>query len=98
MQNRDRRAILKLLNELVRYAEEHFHHEGAIMAERGYPDLERHSEIHAGLFETLFSLQAKLERGSIGMEQETVGFLRTWLTDHIAEEDRALGKFLAGAS
>ena len=29
------------------------------------------------------------------MEKETVDFLRTWLTDHIAEEDRAFGRYLA---
>ncbi|PWB39783.1 MAG: hemerythrin [Rhodocyclales bacterium] len=96
--NRDRRDILKLLNDLVGYAEEHFQHEEAIMTERGYSRLQYHREIHAGLFETLFSLQTKLERGTIGMEMETIAFLRTWLTDHIAEEDRALGKFLAEPS
>lgn len=94
--NRDRRDILKVLNDLVRYAEEHFRHEEHIMAEHGYPELEPHRAIHARLFETLFSLQSKLEEGSIGMEKETVDFLRSWLTDHIAEEDTALGKFLAG--
>lgn len=95
MQDRDRRDILQVLNELVRYAEEHFQHEERIMTERGYPELDRHREIHVRLFETLFSLQAKLERETIGMEQETVAFLRTWLTDHIAAEDKALGHFLA---
>lgn len=93
--NRDRRDILRLLNDLVRYAEEHFQHEERIMVERGFPDLEHHRGIHAGLFETLFLLQAKLEKEAIGMEKETVEFLRTWLTDHIAEEDRALGRFLS---
>lgn len=93
--NRDRRDILRVLNRLMRYAEEHFRHEEQIMAERGYPELERHRDIHAGLFETLFALQAKLEKKTIGMEQETVTFLRTWLTDHIAEDDRALGIFLS---
>jgi hemerythrin len=96
-QNRDRRDILKVLNELVRYAEEHFRHEEQIMSERGYPELERHQDIHSGLFETLFALQAKLEKGTIGIEQEAVAFLRIWLTDHIVEEDKALGRFLAGS-
>ncbi len=98
LSNRDRRDIVKLLNDLVRYAEEHFQHEERIMSERGYPELERHRDIHAGLFETLFALQSKLEQGSLKTEKETVDFLRTWLTDHIAEDDAALGKFLAGSS
>lgn len=94
LQNHDHHNILQVLNELVRYAEEHFRHEEQIMAECSYPELDRHREIHVGLFETLFSLQTKLEKGTIGVEKETIEFLRNWLTDHITSDDRALGVFL----
>lgn len=40
-------------------------------------------------------IESELEEASIKMEKETVDFLRTWLTDHIAEEDRAFGRYLA---
>lgn len=95
MLNRDRHDILKVLNELVKYAQEHFGHEERIMVEHGYPELETHRDIHARLFETLFTLQKRLEENSVGMEKETIDFLRNWLTDHIAEQDIALGKYLA---
>lgn len=48
--------------------------------------------------ESIFVLQARLEEASIKFEKETIAFLGTWLTDHIAEEDRAFGRFLTGAS
>jgi hemerythrin-like metal-binding protein len=95
IQNRDRLGILRILNGLVQYAEEHFQREEAMMADRGYPELEAHQQIHAGLFETIFQLQTKLEEASVKMEKETVDFLRHWLTDHIAEHDTAFARFLA---
>ncbi|MBK6630221.1 MAG: hemerythrin family protein [Betaproteobacteria bacterium] len=95
IQNRNRVEILRLLNDLVRYCEEHFGREEAMMANQAYPGLEQHLQKHAELFETIFALQTKLEADAIRMEQETVAFLRHWLTDHIAEEDRAFARFLA---
>jgi hemerythrin len=65
-----------------------------MMADRSYPELEAHQRIHAGLFETIFQLQTKLEEASVKMEKETVDFLRHWLTDHIAEHDTAFARFL----
>ncbi len=96
MASRDLGEVRRLLNALVRYAETHFRHEEHLMAAAGYPDLERHRDIHAGLFETIFALQEKFEAGAVKMESEAVAFLRTWLTDHITEEDKAFGRFLAG--
>ena len=95
VQNRDRAKILRLLNMLVKYCEEHFQREELMMAEKSYPGLDEHRQIHAGLFETIFELQSKLENDSIRMEKETIVFLRHWLTDHIAEHDTAFARFLA---
>lgn len=95
IQNRNRAEILRLLNALVRYCEGHFEREEKMMAEQSYPGREQHLQKHAELFETIFALQGKLEADAIRMEQETVEFLRHWLTDHIAGEDRAFARFLA---
>ena len=95
IQNRDRAEILRLLNNLVKYCEEHFQREEGMMAEKSYPGLDDHRQIHARLFETIFDLQSKLENASIKMEKETVDFLRHWLTDHIVEHDMAFARYLA---
>ncbi len=81
--NRDRREILRVLNALVSYSEAHFRREEAMMAEREMPGLEEHRRLHVRLFEKIFELQKRFEEGSLRMDQETVEFLRTWLTDHI---------------
>lgn len=94
--SRDTREVLRLLNALVLYSETHFRHEEQLMSEADYPELAAHRDIHARLFETIFALQEKFEAGAVKAESEAVAFLRTWLTDHIAEEDKAFGRFLAG--
>jgi len=93
--SRERDEVLSLLNALVRYAENHFQEEERLMSEAGYPELERHCRIHAGMFETIFELQEKFEAGAITADKEAVAFLRNWLTDHIATEDMAFGGFLS---
>jgi len=93
-QNHNRIEIARVLNNLVKYCEEHFQREEALMSQHGYPGLAEHQAIHAELFETLFTLQSKFEDGSIKMEKETIEFLRHWLTDHIAEHDMKFGRFL----
>ncbi len=96
IQNRDHVEILRLLNNLVKYCEDHFQREECLMAEKAYPGLDEHRQIHAELFETIFELQGKLESASVKMEKETVDFLRHWLTDHIVEHDMAFARYQPG--
>ena len=93
--NHDRGEIARLLNSLIHYSEDHFQREEQMMVERGYPDVEKHRAEHERLFETVFTLQSKFESRELKMEKETVEFLRHWLTDHIADDDRKFAKFLA---
>jgi len=92
--NHDRSEIARMLNALVRYSQEHFEREEHMMAERGYPGLEKHQAEHVALFETVFDLQGKFERRELRMEKETVDFLRRWLVDHIADHDSKFAQFL----
>lgn len=93
--NHDRAEIARMLNTLIRYAEEHFQREEGMMAERNYPGLEKHKAEHVDLVETVFTLQSKFESQELKMEKETVDFLRHWLTDHIADEDTKFARFMA---
>lgn len=92
--NRDRRTIARVLNDLVKYSEEHFQREEQMMAATEYPQLDEHRRIHGDLIETVFQLQAKFEQNAVKLESETVEFLRRWLIDHIAEHDMKFGRFL----
>lgn len=95
VEQRERREVLRLLNQLIEYAESHFQDEERLMRESRYPDLERHHAAHARLYERIFALNAKLEDRSLNPTYDTIAFLRTWLSDHIVGDDVAIGAYLS---
>ncbi len=83
----DHREIASLLSQLVAYAEMHFQHEEAIMAEKEYPRLEDHQRIHEAMFEKIFQLRQALEKQDTHLEMETIKFVKNWLVEHIVQSD-----------
>jgi hemerythrin len=94
VEKRDRTQVLTLLNRLVEYAEKHFTHEEALMAEAGYPDREAHLAHHVKLYEQIFELNARFNDRAHNPAHETVLFLKAWLADHIVHQDLLLGAHL----
>ncbi len=86
-QGRGKQVITDLIKELYAYAKIHFSDEEAIMAEHGYPDLERHSEIHRRMMAKVQSLAAKHAAGDLGTH-EFARFLKDWLNKHILGTDQ----------
>lgn len=91
VERRERREVLRLLTQLIEYAESHFEAEERIMRESCYPGLERHHHAHVRLYEQIFELNAKLEDRSLNPTYDTIAFLRNWLSDHILGNDLAIG-------
>jgi hemerythrin-like metal-binding protein len=81
-----------LFNALVRYAEEHFRSEEALMEETRYPDLGRQKREHQRFTFAIFALNQKYEAGDAEAKEETLAFLKTWLLDHILQMDRKMGE------
>lgn len=80
------------ITRLNRYMREHFSEEEAMMKKAGYPDLARHMLEHAEFRAKLGELQIKSISADISMD--TVKFLQTWLTRHIAKVDMAYVPYL----
>ncbi len=87
--------IAKVLNRLIAYAENHFRHEETIMAEAAFPALEAHLKEHEAMIETIFKLQKSYEEGSLRLEMDTMKFVKSWLIQHILENDYRFRDFLA---
>jgi hemerythrin len=87
-------VVFTVLNGLVRYVEEHFRSEEALMTEVRYPELLRHRREHERLTLEIFALNEKLEAGDVEISQETMAFLKRWLLDHILQSDRKLGEYV----
>lgn len=93
-EKRDRSLVLNLLSRLVDYAERHFTNEEALMQASRYPALDEHHQHHEKLFEQIFELNAKLANRAFNPSHETALFLKSWLADHIVQEDILLGAHL----
>lgn len=94
-EEQDRQKITNLLTELIRYAEQHFQHEEAIMAAASFPLLGKHHEIHEKMVERIFTLRNEYETGDQHLEQDTLKFARNWLIEHIVNQDYLFRDFLA---
>jgi hemerythrin len=74
--------------ELVSYARTHFAQEEQMLKLHRYPDLTAHQAVHAKLTAEVGELQKKLESKQSVLTMDVMGFLRTWLTDHIMQTDQ----------
>jgi hemerythrin len=87
-------AIARVLNQLITYAEMHFRHEETIMGEAGFPLLAEHAALHETMVETIFQLQKSYEEGSLRLEMDTMKFVKSWLLEHILQNDYRFRDFL----
>lgn len=88
-----REEVFFLLNSLIRYAEEHFRDEEALMAAGRYPELSKHKIEHERLILKVFDLAASYERRETEIDDDVMAFLKEWLIDHILKEDKKLEMF-----
>jgi len=80
-----------LFKMIVAFTEYHFATEHKLMRQHAYPGQPEHDAEHERLLRELSRFGPEMA------EAETeflVGFLRTWLLDHILAHDKALGAFL----
>ena len=91
------RVVGKIILELVQYTKDHFAHEELVKKGAGYPDYERHRQIHRNLTRQVLIMAEKYVRTPTdAVKQELIDFLAAWLVEHIIKEDRKLGAYLHG--
>ena len=93
-EKRDPQSIAVLLNQLIAYAEMHFQHEEAIMLDAGFPKLAEHQQVHEAMVETIFKLRQSFEAHDSHLEMNTMKFIKTWLLEHIIQNDYLFRDFL----
>lgn len=89
----DVKTIRDTLNNLTKYAQDHFETEEKIMKTMLYPDVKAHAEIHVELLTDVFELNAKFEKGDIHSKEDIGSFLTKWLVQHILNEDKKFYEF-----
>lgn len=93
-QSSDNTAALAALGALVDYTKTHFTHEETLMRKTAYPQFIPHKIEHDRLMKQIEDFRGRFTAGQVGLSQDTVVFLRTWLCDHIIKVDMYLGKWL----
>lgn len=82
------------LDELINFTKTHFTHEETLMRKTAYPQFIPHKIEHDRLLSQIDDLRKRFEAGQVGLSQDTVVYLRTWLCDHIIKVDRFLAEWL----
>lgn len=87
----------KIFNELIEYTQTHFSFEESLMAINSYTDYNAHILKHHKLVEAVKEYETKFRSGDVGVSQEMIEFLRSWLMTHIMTEDKAyIGHLIDG--
>ncbi len=100
LQNPEQREQLHdAFAQLYEYAEKHFSREESIQRKIDYPDRLNHRHIHNNLLKELREVELKVSNAKNAEEIEKIApeltqFLRSWLIDHVFNEDMLLKPYL----
>lgn len=91
-----KQQVLETLEFMQHYVVIHFADEEELQKEIGYPELERHAQIHAAFKAEVNEFAAKVEKEGLDEEgmQEFGARVMTWLIMHVGGEDQKIGQFI----
>lgn len=87
--------VAQVLDGLTVYTKTHFFVEEEMMRAFAFPDIKQHKATHEGFKLKLADLVFNYEKGDAQISNDTLNFLKDWLTEHILKVDRKLVDFLA---
>ncbi len=96
--NRQDEEIGKAIKSRVEFTKLHFSAEEALMQEIGFPEFSRHRDLHKKLIDEVVGILLKIKNGKNINVFDLYDFLADWLLNHIANEDRKIGKFILKSS
>jgi hemerythrin-like metal-binding protein len=88
------RQMAKTLKFLVDYTQHHFHEEEEVMQSVGFPDLEKHKQLHKDLVNDVRQILIRLKNKETIHAGDLIDFLIGWLQNHIIEEDQKIGRHI----
>ena len=98
VQKKDRASTGSQLDALIGFVAKHFASEEASMTRAGYSGVVAHKAEHSKLVETCLDLQKKFHAGQAEITPDTLGFVKSWLDQHIPQVDRAYGPAITAQS
>lgn len=89
----EKEHIVRLLDELFKFAVFHFKSEENLMLRIGYPDLAEHERLHKDILHEIGEKLLLLSLNKIAAS-ELVDFLYLWFVEHTSKEDLRISAFL----
>ncbi|MDP2830318.1 MAG: hemerythrin family protein [Sulfuricellaceae bacterium] len=93
-QHADFSESLRLMNEILSYAKQHFDYEEDLMRDSGFPGAERHTSEHDALMTKIHTLVDTLSSNDSNKMLLVTAFLTDCAENHILHEDQALALYL----
>ncbi|MDO8301720.1 MAG: bacteriohemerythrin [Sedimentisphaerales bacterium] len=90
-------TVGKVLDGLILYTRTHFATEEKLMLEKHYPDYAAHKQAHDTFAVQATDLLAKVKSGKGMVTLPVMNMLKTWLKEHILQQDQAYSPYLSGA-
>ncbi len=86
--------INEIIDELKKYANEHFTTEENIMDKINYPYIEEHKKDHQYFANKVVEYQKKIEQGDFEVPFNIIDFLSDWLRKHVLETDKKIAEYI----
>jgi len=93
----DSEVVSEVLDEMTRYAVEHFASEEALMQEHGFPCFEEHKAQHLSFRRDVARFCVDTTAWKATVPQDILRFLKEWLVDHILYCDMRYAEFFGQA-
>ena len=90
----DHALVIRLAQEIYKYADFHFFSEERVMAKIGYPGAEAHCREHRRLLEELREYVGSIST-DMSQASEMAGFFVRWFVSHTTTEDHKLAESVA---
>lgn len=90
------KKLQRTFEDLIDYCHAHFEREESLMKAVHYPYRTSHRESHEDLLMNLLRLHRKILHGKKLDLPEISDFLRSWIVDHIINEDLPIRRYVKG--
>ena len=91
----DKKALAKVIDELIIYSKEHLTTEEELLEKHNYPAIAQQKEQHKIFIDKVQSFRNEFETNNNFMLYFNMAvFLKNWIANHIEEIDRLYSKFL----
>lgn len=91
---RGQEVVVRILDDLIRYTDEHLQREEQLMESLHFPNLVQHKEGHNKFMAHIRDLKKRYDGGSITVASQLSTALRDWLSLHIRRNDKEILAFL----